>query len=581
MMQLLRSLGSLIFPDLGNNSRLPSPILLVTKLRDHPARVDRESHAYGGGRKRAHQIQRRLCLFIFIHLALISTGQAGTITAASCSQQNVQTAISAAVAGDTVAVPTGTCTWTSQISWMAPANVTLRGAGNTSVGGGDQTVIIDNYASNNSLLSITTNSSGTFRLTGFTFKGGTGGLKQNGIIALRGQNHQTRIDHNHIDMSIYSASGQIGIRNSDWIYGVMDHNLCDGAGGVNECINVEMEGFGGQPWGDGSWAADTAFGTSNFFFVEDNTFNDGIYVDDCSDGGRIVIRHNIINHGKAQTHPTGSGPRFRGCRASEFYQNTLNGNPTCNGGAGFNNCGGFFFWMSSGTLLIWGNNAPVVNSQAQSGYSFVISMHSMRKDNSTYPQTATPNGWGYCGTSFSGIGSNWDQNSNGSTGYACMDQPGQGKGDLLANNFPNVTNTATGCTSSSSCAWPRQALEPVYEWLNTFIAVPNNPSGNVGNASSSVLVQNRDFYTYAASFTGSTGVGSGALAHGRLIARRRWPTGPPIPTRSINALERTFGRRTTRHTLTRILSSLAQPCHPRKTLGCNSRNAGPRAISQE
>ena len=43
------------------------------------------------------------------------TGSA-TVTAASCSDSDVQAAINAAQDADTVAVPKGTCTWTATVS---------------------------------------------------------------------------------------------------------------------------------------------------------------------------------------------------------------------------------------------------------------------------------------------------------------------------------------------------------------------------------------------------------------------------------------------------------------------------------
>ena len=92
-----------------------------------------------------------------------------------------------------------------------------------------------------------------------------------------------------------------------------------------------------------------------------------------------------------------------------------------------------------------------------------------------------------------------------------MDQPGRGFGDLLANDFPNVTNVTRGCTPSQACAWPRQALEPAYEWLNTWNC-SGCGGGFVNVSESDVLAANRDYYLWTGSFTGATGVGSGTLA---------------------------------------------------------------------
>jgi hypothetical protein len=98
----------------------------------------------------------------------------------------------------------------------------------------------------------------------------------------------------------------------------------------------------------------------------------------------------------------------------------------------------------------------------------------------------------------------WDGNTPATTGYPCLDQVGRGVGDLLSGDYPTKRNNTRGCTvnftwanraancdGSDSSAWPRQALEPAYEWSNTgtilggtWIAVANGP-----------IVANRDFYS--------------------------------------------------------------------------------------
>ncbi|MGC1829305.1 MAG: MBG domain-containing protein, partial [Candidatus Acidiferrales bacterium] len=172
------------------------------------------------------------------------------------------------------------------------------------------------------------------------------------------------------------------------------------------------------------------------------------------------------------------------------------------------------FFMSSGTGVVWGNNA------SGGSYSNFVTIHSMRRDNGggQHPEVATPNGWGYCGTSFNGTGSNWDQNSNTVTGYRCLDQPGQGQGDLLSGDIStgNLTNTVTGCTASASCAWPHEALEPVYEWMDSF----TDPQQFWNNYEPDALINNSDYYLWCnpssasgcTSYDGTAGVGSGPLS---------------------------------------------------------------------
>jgi hypothetical protein len=115
----------------------------------------------------------------------------------------------------------------------------------------------------------------------------------------------------------------------------------------------------------------------------------------------------------------------------------------------------------------------------------------MRRNSTTYAQTATPNGWGYCGTSFNGTGSPWDLNANATTGYRCLDQPGQGVGQLLSGQFPNKLNTVT-----NSVAWPNEAQEPIYEWMDTWTEAPGYGSGFLLNTDSTAFVANSDYYLW-------------------------------------------------------------------------------------
>jgi len=283
------------------------------------------------------------------------------------------------------------------------------------------------------------------------------------------------VDHIH-----FKQINALAFIHSGSLNGVFDHVL--------------LEGYDGSGWrdygdttsnGDGNWAAATGLGSSNFLFFEDSTFNTAS--NDCQQGGSWVVRYNTFNNNGVQTHPTGGAGRARGCRAWEIYGNQFV-NPTTNN---FN-----VFFMSSGTGVVWANRAP-------SGISNFVTIHSMRRNNSTYSESNSPNGWGYCGSSFNGVASPWDQNTNIVTGYPCIDQPGRGQGDLLAGDFPNAVNTVMG-----SLSWPHQALEPVYEWLNVW----SGTGSFWANYSPDVLQANRDYYLYTPSFNGTGGVGSGLLS---------------------------------------------------------------------
>ena len=70
---------------------------------------------------------RKPFLLAFLFTAVFGTrAQANTITANSCNTADVQSAINSAAGGDTVAIPAGTCAWTTGVSL---SGITLTGAG--------------------------------------------------------------------------------------------------------------------------------------------------------------------------------------------------------------------------------------------------------------------------------------------------------------------------------------------------------------------------------------------------------------------------------------------------------------------
>jgi len=461
---------------------------------------------------RMTRISRSNLAICFLLASFDPALHAATRTAASCNSVDVQATLIAAQAGDIVVIPAGNCTWTVQVAWAAPANVTLHGAGSTSiVGGNDQTVISDGYASNAAILSITTNASGTFRMYGITFRGGAAGTghdKWDGIVSIFGNSSQIRVDHSHFDSTSYSPALTSGLLEfQGCTAGVVDKNIFDNpVNSVNNSLRLYNGGTCNNDalgMGDQSWTQPTGFGTANFVFVEDNVFNSGAG-NDCTKGGRYVWRHNTMNMTapapSVQTHPTGGGARERGCRAMEIYSNMAI--------AQSGNYINAFFWISSGTALVWDNTFLSSPAGGGTGYRSVISGHEMRYDTSTYTQIATPNGWGYCSNHQTGTGSAWDQNT--AMGYPCIDQPGRGIGQLLVNDFPSVQNNSTG-----TIAWPNQALEPVYEWMSHYSPVPSNPSGIWSEGESGLVVANRDYYLGTTdsgtpiTFDGTSGVGSG------------------------------------------------------------------------
>ena len=387
-------------------------------------------------------------------------GQA-TYNAAGCSLAQVQAAYATEQAskadGDIIAVPScGATTWSS--SWSISPTNTLTIQGNSTTSGtcapGGSCTATDNTNitfGNGVTFSATVASGKLFRLTGFsiTFSGSTaeyGNLNFNGASS---GTSQIRVDHSHINDNVNGGH----TFQPDNVIGVVDHNLLDSTSQANTFMfqpTIDNGGSESDSQSNYTWTQAENFGSSGFIFVENNLIQNVAFAFDCDFGGRIVFRYNIVGtNTRIQTHGTGSGAQRRGCRAMEIYNNsfTFSGSPNTNSFA-------FLVDYESGPLMFWGNT--------MTAFVVMLREQEVRADNATYGQTATPNGWGYCGTAFNGTGSNWDQNSNTSSGYACIDQVGRGAGQLLTGSFPSLINSSTG-----TIAWPNQTLVPTYSWGNT------------------------------------------------------------------------------------------------------------------
>ncbi len=446
-----------------------------------------------------------------------------TYKAASCSQADVQAAISNEIAhavdGDIIQIPAGSCTWTGTTSVSASfiKSVTIQCAGaqyptnadtgGTSLSGTDQTIIIDEISHSSGppqSLSINFPSGKSFRMTGCAFfQDGASVPGNNGMIAIGGSGSSTlRLDHNHFKMVAFSHELSIAR-----VYGVADHNYFQGVGAVGG-LYIENTSSGADGLGDEPWNQPDQFGSANFFFIESNYFDDH-GVSDSHDGARYVFRYNTViskNTHSAQISSHAIHDRGRSTRAVEIYKNvwssTLSG--IGNGGPTAANNGG--------AELYWGNTIKAA------GYQRALDIDYTCKSTDTYGECGTnpPAGWGLCNQS---TGTGWDQNSSG--GGPCIDAPGRGQGDLLSGYFPKVCNkTLNAACNTFTGQWPRQALSPIYIWANTVtLAAGYGSSTFLGTSASAFIFINREIFRQFGStpgmepgtFSGTAGVGQGTL----------------------------------------------------------------------
>ena len=399
----------------------------------------------------------------------------------------------------------------------------------------------------------------SFRLTGFTFKYGSAtNIADNGGIHVLGTCPAARIDHCHFDQLYVNPF----IMTHGQIYGIVDHCIFDERPRA-QTFQIFHDGWGGHAHGDGSWADDNYFGSEKFLFIEDNTFRNAKGVRsngiDSWAGGRYVVRHNYLVDTPFGGHGTESGARSRGVRAIEAYNNICvwdvvepRGQLRSGTMLEFNNLWmgkedrlekstrltcyrefrPFAFWggangnnrldlndahglyargkhtggNSSGTLVVadagWTPNQWV-------GYSVTNTTQTMKGragvdfHRSSYVTGNTSDTISFArDESFGGPNLTFN-NGDGYEIYkllVALDQPGRGKGDLLADKNP-----------ATSGSWPHQALEPAYAWGNVYKGGNETHQLNLASQYPTIR-ENRDYYNQKAPFDATAGVGVGTLA---------------------------------------------------------------------
>ena len=472
---------------------------------------------------------------LLIAIVLVSTSWSDasgtTWYAGDPSIASVQTAINSASTGDTVVVPSGTATWTTGL--VVTKAITLQGAGIGS------TIIKNAITTSGSspLLLVTSVASQNTRITGIEFQDAGATAQSNGVIILVGadwNNSTIRFDNcklnqlNGIDIMTHN------------VIGVIDH--CTFAfSGVAVMVKNSTWGNVGN-YGDNSWASPSGFGTSQFLFIETNTFNGSANSDamDAVDGARYVFRYNTCVNGDAGGHGTESTQRARGMRAIEVYNNTFSTPPgyylaTIRSGVAICHDNTLSGWPGATSVPTWklscyrlfqpfspwggadGTNQWDINQSGGPFYSGTVSS----SGSLTVTVSGTPwttNQWhGYSikklsgsssGAQFSFILSNTSSTITFSAdlGFSlpnlsfspgdtfaiykvtqALDQPGVSGGSLIS-----------GATPSPPSGWNDQAVEPCYQWNNTYTGPGGSGSINfIANLNSSV-VANHNYYNNTA-----------------------------------------------------------------------------------
>jgi hypothetical protein len=250
-------------------------------------------------------MKRRMPTLIKALLVLTISGFAsaghGQTTAASCSQSDVQTAITKAGRGGTVNVPAGNCTWSSTLN--ITYGITLLGAGSSSTvitGSGGATFITANPDS-------TAIANGqNIRIDGFTFDGANSStifMNLSGASGITGTKPYCCyvIGNNTFkNQGAGTSDGVITAANANadgQLRGVIYSNTFDRT-------DISMRVFSDNDTREWANAAfnNLVFGTSDNLFFESNTIKcstsyaggDSGWIE-TGQGGRLVARYNSYN----------------------------------------------------------------------------------------------------------------------------------------------------------------------------------------------------------------------------------------------------------------------------------------------
>jgi len=279
-------------------------------------------------------------VFLFLFCSFVAESYAETYTAASASYAEVSAKVSAASAGDTVIVPSGSATWTKSLGItkgiILKAGTEGGGAGATTITAGTLTSpsgTSSELEAQNYLIAYTPDNTNITnntpcRITGFTLDCAS---KSAGIIVKNGNASakiitKIRIDHNTISNARGNIGGGRGITVYGFVYGVADNNTVDNCG-----ESFDVKGYAPASWNN----LTVSRGSANAFYFEDNTVtNLPNQAMDQDNGSLAVLRYNtfttvadlipwIVVHGN-----TGSGGDYS-AMGVEMYGNIIT-DPTNN-----------------------------------------------------------------------------------------------------------------------------------------------------------------------------------------------------------------------------------------------------------
>jgi len=512
-----RVVGGIGNPRWRNNEpkRLAFGWQIRSKIRVYPC-ASAVSHCKGSDRvtneKHSKPFKGSLCLLAM--LAVLLTAQSlvngGIIYSKGTSGEAVQAAIKSAKPGDTIIASNSVVTTNSITSTVVMNKpVSLRFINTHWL---DDVVDAGSDSTRAMIRMETSPRSGLFWIDGLEINSGSRkkGYSDAGTIRQTGAGNNTRLSHINFYAGFNIGLGSYGP------FGVVDHCNFDPSGMFTQPAKIGNGNHWGGLYGDWAWTTNAAaiYGTSNALFFEDCNFTNrshssGLGID-CQSGGIFVVRHCIFDRVIIGGHGTETTQRERGSRLKEVYSNVIVGH-------GDSEAGHF----RSGTGVVWGNAFYDLNK------AFTIRAYRLTSSTTPWGVADGANPWDANDPTIYDKGTasadnsagiltdeskNWAPNQwrfysirNCKTGKASLvwantlttisfvrdthdnlmrittgdsyelrkvvtilDQPGRGAGTMISGSPPKPV------------AWPKQALEPIYQWSNTFGKVRSPDLNNAG-----------------------------------------------------------------------------------------------------
>lgn len=244
------------------------------------------------------------------------TATTPTLTASSCAFGAVQATVNKAVAGTTVRIPAGDCSWgTGQL--VVPGGIHIRGAGKTA------TVIRRTAHVSNSvyLVKFDCANGQRARLSGLTLVGRGNSATRDKGVGLINNCLDFRVHHAKFTRFVFAA---IEIKGKTSQRGVIyENDFID-----NYSATLRNLGYGVVVYADATWPA-LELGTRNAVFVENNYMVGNRHHIASNNTSRYVFRYNTaVANDLTKNFPMvdAHGPAFgssRGSRSWEVYNNSF------------------------------------------------------------------------------------------------------------------------------------------------------------------------------------------------------------------------------------------------------------------